>query len=51
MDEKLNRDELMLHLYMMKELLDSGNIEGAKRAINKAIEQAERKDVKSKDED
>ena len=47
MEEVMNRDEYMLHLYLLKELLDSGNYEGAKRAIDKAIVQAERKEVKS----
>ncbi|MCI9596580.1 MAG: hypothetical protein HFE75_04650 [Firmicutes bacterium] len=42
--EEMNRDEFIFFLYALDELLESGNIEGAKRVVKKAIHQTERKE-------
>ena len=42
--EDMNRDEFIFFLYALYELLESGNTEGAKRVVEKAIRQSERKD-------
>lgn len=44
MDDEMNRDEFLFVLYVLSELLESDNMEGAKRVIRKAINQAERKE-------
>ncbi len=42
----MTRDEFIFFLYALQELLESDNIEGAKRVVAKAIRQSERKEEK-----
>lgn len=44
--EDMNRDEFIFFLYALQELLNSENYEGAKRVVEKAIRQSERKQEK-----
>lgn len=46
--EDMNRDEFIFFLYALQELLNSENYEGAKRVVEKAIRQSERKETKDK---
>jgi len=41
MDESMTRVEFLMILYSLQELMESGNIEGAKKVIDKAVKQAE----------
>lgn len=47
MEEDMNRDEFLFFLYALQELLESGNLEGAKKVVSKAIIQSERKTPKN----
>ena len=44
--DDMTRDEFIFFLYALQELLESDNIEGAKRVVAKAIRQSERKEEK-----
>ena len=44
--EDMTRDEFIFFLYALQELLESGNVEGAKKVVAKAIAQSERKTEK-----
>lgn len=46
--EDMTRDEFIFFLYALQELLNSENYDGAKRVVEKAIRQSERKDGKAK---
>lgn len=46
--EDMTRDEFIFFLYALQELLNSENYEGAKRVVEKAIRQSERKEGKSR---
>lgn len=46
--DDVNRDEFIFFLYALQELLESGNLEGAKRVVEKAIKQSERKENNDK---
>lgn len=46
--EEMNRDEFIFFLYALQELLESNNLEGAKRVVEKAIRQSERKENNEK---
>ena len=41
--EDMTRDEFIFFLYALQELLNSENYDGAKRVVEKAIRQSERK--------
>ncbi|MBQ8913099.1 MAG: hypothetical protein IJ054_03540 [Lachnospiraceae bacterium] len=46
MEEDMNRDEFIFFLYALQELLESGNYDGAKKVVDKAIAQSERREIK-----
>lgn len=46
----MTRDEFIFFLYAIQELLESENYEGAKRVVEKAINQSERRERKEKTE-
>ena len=46
MEENMNRDKVIFHLYALQELLESGNYDGAKKVVDKAIAQSERREIK-----
>lgn len=49
--ENMTRDEFIFFLYALQELLESGNIEGAKKVVAKAITQSERRETKKEKTD
>lgn len=45
--EKDREDFILLFLYALQELIESGNLDGAKKVVSKAIERSERKEEKT----